>query len=87
MLVEREYQAAFREFVAVGAVDINSPNLVGETFKQSWQLMQQLEADLQAALLQEPGNLLLQQRLMQLRVHQLRLLHVIAGQGPRRNLL
>lgn len=87
--VEREYQAAFREFAGLGAVDINSPNRTSEAIRQSWDLMQQLETELHTAMAQEPENPLLKQRLKQLRVHQLNLLHIIADSGlaPRRNLI
>lgn len=87
--VEREYQAAFREFAGLGAVDVSSSNLPGEAVRQSWDLMQQLETELLTAMAQEPENPLLKQRLKQLRAHQLNLLHIIAdsGMAPRRNLI
>jgi hypothetical protein len=79
--VEREYQAAFREFVGLGAVGISSSDQPGKAVMQSWDLMQQLETELLTAMEQEPENPLLRQRLKQLRAHQLNLLHIIADSG------
>lgn len=87
--VEREYQAAFREFVRL---DLSHTSVSGNTraaMVQDWELMQQLEQDLLAALEQEPENPLLLDRWMHLRARQLQLLHVIAetGQLPGRTLI
>jgi hypothetical protein len=74
----RRHRAAFREFVRHNAPDMNPSELAGEEFIRAWKLMQQLELELLTAMAQEPENPLLRQRLMQLRAHQLKLLHVIA---------
>lgn len=87
--VELEYQAAFMEFVRL---DLSQPSVSGTAktaMVQDWELMQQLEKDLLAALQQEPDNPLLKDRWLQLRAHQIQLLHVIAeiGQVPGRTLI
>jgi len=80
--LEREYQAAFREFVRLDLVRAGSPGLDREAIQQDWQLMQQLEQELKAALELEPENPWLAHRLLKLRAHQLQLLRVIADTGP-----
>jgi hypothetical protein len=87
--VELEYQAAFREFVHFEAADSNPSSYARDEIRQGWELMLQLETELLTAMAREPENRLLKQRLVQLRAHQLQLLHVIAdsGQAPRRNLI
>lgn len=87
--VEREYQAAFREFVSLDLPKTTVPGKVRAAMVQDWELMQQLELDLLAALEQEPENTLLLDRWMHLRARQLQLLHIIAetGQLPGRTLI
>ncbi|HKX56700.1 MAG TPA: hypothetical protein VJN01_11375 [Xanthomonadales bacterium] len=87
--VEREYQAAFREFVMLDRSQTAVPGKVRAAMVQDWELMQQLEQDLLAALELEPENPLLLDRWMHLRARQLQLLHVIAetGQSPGRTLI
>ena len=87
--VEREYQAAFREFVRLDLSQTSVSGNARAAMVQDWELMQQLEQDLLAALEQEPENPLLLDRWMHLRARQLQLLHVIAetGQLPGRTLI
>ncbi len=87
--VDREYQAAFKEFVHLNAAEFNASALAGEEIVRSWQLMHQVEIDLLAAMAREPESPLLMKRLLQLRARQLQLLQVIAdsGRAPRRNLI
>jgi hypothetical protein len=87
--VEREYQAAFREFVRLDRSQTTVPGKVRAAMVQDWELMQQLEQDLLSALELEPENPLLLDRWMHLRARQLQLLHVIAetGQSPGRTLI
>ena len=87
--VEREYQAAFREFVSLDPSKLAVSVQTRTAMVQDWELMQQLERDLSMALEQEPENPLLLDRWLQLRASQLQLLHVIAetGQWPGRTLI
>lgn len=68
---EREYQAAFREFIPVGA---SAPLLESEAVQNiegSWADLQQAEAALLAALHEYPENTYLNQKLLDLRAQQL----------------
>jgi hypothetical protein len=87
--LEREYQAAFREFVRLDLSEASVSANTRAAMLQDWELMQKLEQDLLVALEQEPENSLLLDRWMQLRASQLQLLHVIAetGQLPGRTLI
>ncbi len=87
--LEREYQAAFREYVRLDLAHAGSAGIEREAIQQDWQLMQQLEQELKAALELQPENPWLAQRLLQLRAHQLQLLRTIADTGhePGRNLI
>lgn len=87
--LEREYQAAFREFVRRDLAQSGAAGIERAAIQQDWQLMQQLEQELKAALEMEPENPWLAQRLLQLRAHQLQLLRTIADSGhvPGRNLI
>jgi len=79
--LEREYQAAFREFARLDFARKPVPDITREAMVQDWELMQQLEKDLLAALQTEPDNPLLLDRWRHLRARQLQLLHVIADTG------
>ncbi len=68
---EREYRAAFREFIPVGAP---SGMLAEETVRHienSWADLQQAEAALLAAIREYPDNIYLNQKLLDLRAQQL----------------
>jgi hypothetical protein len=86
---EREYQAAFREFVRLDLSQSVVSSNTRDAMLQDWALMRQLEQDLLLAMEQEPDNALLQDRWVHLRASQLQLLHVIAdaGQLPGRTLI
>jgi len=77
-ITEREYQAAFREFIPVGA----RHTLVGpeamQSIESSWQEVQQAEIALQAALADYPDNTYLNQRLLDLRSQQLAFMQQLA---------
>jgi hypothetical protein len=96
--IEREYQAAFREFVAmelsqgpaglaagteIRQAGLQQAGLQKAEFQKDWALMQRVEAELLVALELEPQNPWLLQRLMHLRSRQLQLLHAIADSGHR----
>lgn len=87
--IEREYQAAFKEFQTVELSNAPSELAVSPRIQQDWELMQQLERELLAALELQPENPWLLQKLTHLRSRQLQLLHVIAdsGQPPGGNLI
>lgn len=86
---EREYQAAFREFVRLDLSRSVVSRNARDAMLQDWALMRRLEKDLLLAMEQEPDNALLQDRWVHLRASQLQLLHVIAeaGQLPGRTLI
>ena len=79
--LEREYQAAFREFVRLDRAQAWPSANERVAIQQDWQLMLQLEQELQAALEREPENPWLAQRLRKLRAHQLQLLRVSTDTG------
>lgn len=87
--LEREYQAAFKEFVRLEMTQSGPSADEREAIQQDWQRMLQLEQELQAALAQEPENPWLAQRLRKLRAHQLQLLRVSTdtGEQPGSNLI
>jgi len=78
-LSEREYNAAFKEFMALDAMAgyarDNGPTPMGE----GWEAMRKTEQALAEALNQEPDNLFLNQRLAVLRARQIELLQRIAA--------
>lgn len=86
--LEREYQAAFREFVRLDVAHAGPTAIERAAIQQDWQLMLQLEQKLKAALQLEPENPWLAQRLRKLRAQQLQLLRVSTDTGllPGRNL-
>ena len=81
-LLEREYQAAFKEFVRLDLVNAGAAGDERKALQKDWQLMQKLERELKAALELEPENPWLAQRLLHLRERQLQFLRVIADAGP-----
>ena len=68
---EREYQAAFREFIAVGAARTLLETQAVENIENSWAELQQAESALLAALRDYPENTYLNQKLLDLRAQQL----------------
>jgi len=91
--IEREYQAAFREFLAMefsqapaslaAGTEIQQAGIQKAGLQKDWALMQRVEAELLIALEQEPQNPWLLQKLTHLRSRQLQLLHAIADSGHR----
>lgn len=76
---EAEYQAAFREFIAVGGA---RPNLAPQTIDRieaGWADMRETESALTAALAESPDNAFLASRLMELRARQLGFLKRLAA--------
>jgi hypothetical protein len=84
---ELEYQAAFREFLAVGAATNWPDGLTENPIGQGWETLRSAEIELQTALRAEPDNLLLAARMAALRARQLELLQQIAAleMASRRN--
>jgi len=76
---ELEYQAAFREFMAVGDSRDSLAPLTVEKIMTSWEEMKQSETRLTDALLENPGNDFLNTRMMELRSRQLQFLQQIAA--------
>lgn len=68
---EREYQAAFREFIAVGAATTLLETQAVENIENSRAELQQAESALLAALRDYPENFYLNQKLLDLRAQQL----------------
>jgi hypothetical protein len=75
---EREYQAAFRQFIPVGAAQGMLESQAIEHIENSWLELQQAETALLAALEQHPENTYLNQRLLDLRAQQLGFMKQIA---------
>ena len=76
---EREYQAAFREFIPVGyARPRLSPEVV-EDIEGAWLTFQQEESALLAALDAHPDDAFLGQQLLALRARQIEFLNQMAG--------
>ena len=76
---EREYQAAFSEFVAVARAGTEvSPETI-EKLDNDWQEILEAEKALKAALEQYPENALLNRQMLELRDRQLGLLKQLAG--------
>jgi len=76
---ELEYQAAFREFMAVGDSRDSLSPLTVEKIMMSWEDMRKSEARLTDALMENPGNAFLNSRMMELRSRQLQFLQQIAA--------
>jgi len=68
---EREYQAAFREFIPIGAARVMLETQAVENIEGSWSELQQAEAALMTALHDYPDNVYLNQKLRDLRAQQL----------------
>lgn len=68
---EREYRAAFREFIPVNTAGPELETRVVESIESSWAELQQAESALQAALHEYPGNIYLNRKLLDLRSQQL----------------
>ena len=75
---EREYQAAFREFIPVGSARALLANQDVEHIEDSWAEMQQAETALLAALHDYPDNFYLNQKLFDLRARQLGFMRQLA---------
>lgn len=76
---EREYQAAFSEFVAVARAGTEiSPETI-ERLDNDWQEILEAETALKTALEQYPENALLNRQMLELRERQLGLLKQLAG--------
>jgi hypothetical protein len=75
---EREYHAAFRQFISVGeARPMLEPQAV-QNIENSWFDMQQAESVLLAALREYPANTFLKERLLELRAQQLGFMQQLA---------
>jgi hypothetical protein len=87
--IEREYQAAFREFRGMEAVADLQPLEMDAGLVLGWEEMQKVESALKLALDQDPGSSMLVHRLAKLRARQLQFLHSIAdsGMAPGSNLI
>lgn len=75
---EREYQAAFREFIPVGASRSILETQTVQRIEQSWAELQQAETALLAALNEYPENPFLNQKLLDLRSQQLGFMQQLA---------
>lgn len=84
---EREYQAAFREFIPVGAARTMLESQDVANIENSWADLQQAETALTAALRDYPENPYLNQKLLDLRAQQLGFMRQLAtlDQFSRRN--
>jgi len=84
---EREYQAAFTEFIMIGRNDSELSPATLENIETNWQEILEAEAALATALEQYPENSLLNRQMLELRQRQLELLKQLAGldQTSRRN--
>jgi len=75
---EREYQAAFRQFIPVGSASAMIGPQAVQKIEGSWLEMQQAETALLAALAEYPDNTYLNQRLLDLRARQLGFMQQLA---------
>ena len=76
---EVQYQAAFREFISVGDTDSQVTKQTLEKLTAGWTDMQESEAGLMAALQQDPDNIFLSRKMLELRSRQLRFLKQMAA--------
>ena len=76
---ELEYQAAFREFVAVGESREYLPPQTVEKLDAGWVDLREAEAAMTEALRQNPGNAFLSAKLLELRSRQIDFLKQIAA--------
>jgi hypothetical protein len=75
---EREYQAAFREFITVGRSRDSLPLETVEKIEIGWNDLREAEIALMTALRDNPDNLFLNAKMMDLRARQLEFLKQIA---------
>jgi hypothetical protein len=75
---EREYLAAFRQFIPVGGSQAVLGQQAVDNIEASWLDLQQAETALMAALEEHPENIYLNQRLLDLRARQLEFLQQLA---------
>ena len=76
---EREYQAAFGEFVHIGRSAESLQPATLDAIQRDWQEMLDAERALSTALKQYPDNPWLNQRMLELRERQLAMLKQLAG--------
>ena len=76
---EAEYQAAFREFIAVGDSHDQLPAITVETIETGWTDLLQIEKALSDALLTNPNDPFLNKRMLELRARQLGFLRQLAA--------
>lgn len=76
---EREYQAAFREFVKIGRSVPELKPATLDAIERDWREMLDAESALSAALEQYPNNPWLNKRMLELRERQLSMLKQLAG--------
>jgi hypothetical protein len=76
---EAEYQAAFREFVAIGESREQLEPLIVEQIESSWSDMLRTESELTNALELNPNDPFLNRRMLELRERQLDFLRQIAS--------
>ncbi len=75
---EREYYAAFREFIPLGAARELLTEQERFNIEAGWLDLQQAESALLAALAEHPGNPFLNQKLLDLRAQQLEFMRQLA---------
>jgi len=75
---EAEYQAAFREFIAVGKARSELSPRTLETIENGWSDLRNTESALTAALAADPDNPFLNERMLELRARQLGFLQQLA---------
>jgi hypothetical protein len=76
---EREYQAAFTEFMNIGKAAPELKPATLDAIERDWQEMLDAESALSAALEQYPNNPWLNKRMLELRERQLAMLRQLAG--------
>ena len=75
---EREYRAAFREFIPVGVARSLLASDAVENIEHSWWQLKQAETALLSALEEHPGNMYLNEKLLDLRAQQLEFMRQLA---------
>lgn len=76
---EAEYQAAFREFIAVGRARPGLSEQTIDRIEAGWADLREMENELTAALEESPDNAFLAARMMELRARQLGFLQQLAA--------
>lgn len=76
---EAEYQAAFREFIAIGESRDRMPTAEIEKIESGWAHLLQAEVALADALVQNPGDPFLNRKMLDLRARQLGFLRQMAA--------